>query len=449
VALTLRTVGAVPPIRYARSGDVHIAYQVLGQGPPDLVWVWGTLSHIELFWETPTGPWFYERLASFCRLITLDKRGTGMSDRVGPQPTLEERMDDVRAVMDAAESERAVIVGESEGGPMAMLFAATYPERTAALVLYGAFAKWVDDNFPGALTPAEFDRTVTDIVDHWGEGRLFNWFLPSLAGLDALAELSARWERLATTPGGFRDLMAMNRQLDARPILPTISVPTLVLHRRDDGVVSVEQGRYLAANIAGARYVELEGADHLPNSGDIEAVLGEIEEFVTGMRGGHSSDRVLVTVLFTDIVSSTEQLTAQGDQRWKSLLNAHHRVLHEHIARFGGRRVNTTGDGIIATFDGPGRAIKCACAVRDAVRTFGIELRAGLHTGEIEQRGDDVSGIAVHLAARIMSKASPGEVLVSRTVADLVAGSSVSFEDRGVHELKGVANQWQLLAVTV
>ena len=437
----------VPPIRYTRSGDVHIAYQVLGEGPPDVVWVWGTLSHIELFWETPTGPWFYERLASFSRLITFDKRGTGMSDRVGAQPTLEERMDDVRAVMDAAGSERAVIVGESEGGPMAMLFAATYPERTAALVLYGAFAKWVDEELPGAITRAEFDRIVTDIIDHWGEGRLFNWFLPSLAGLDVLAEMSARWERLATTPGAFRDLMAMNRQLDVRPLLSSIAVPTLVLHRRDDRVVSVDQGRYLAANIPGARLVELEGEDHLPNAGDIEAVLGEIEEFVTGVRGVNSADRVLATVLFTDIVSSTEQLTAQGDQRWKSVLDAHHRMLADHVARFGGRRVNTTGDGIVATFDGPGRAIKCACAVRNSVRAFGIEVRAGLHTGEIEQRGDDVSGIAVHLAARIMGHAQPGEVLVSRTVADLVAGSDVAFDDRGLHALKGIDTEWQLLAV--
>jgi class 3 adenylate cyclase len=431
-----------PETRYARSGDVHIAYQVVGSGPFDLVLVPGFVSHIEEWWEEPLCARFLERLAGFSRLILFDKRGTGLSDREAGVPTLEQRMDDVRAVMAAAGSERAAVLGISEGGPMSALFAATYPERTAALVLYGTFAEfrsWVP-------TPEHLEQFLHAIDERWGTGQSLPRFAPGLADDPRFRRWWARHERRAASPGAAMALMRMNSEIDVRHVLPAIRVPTLVLHRSGDVTVDVAAGRYLAAHILGAKYVELPGDDHLPYVGDSEAILGEIEEFLTGVRPVAEPDRVLATVLFTDVVGSTELAARLGDRRWRDLLDAHHAAVRRELARFRGREVGTVGDGFLATFDGPARAIRCADAIGAAVRTVGVEVRAGLHTGEIEIMGDDVGGIAVHIGARVAAEAGPGEILVSSTVKDLVAGSGLEFEDRGTRTLKGVPGEWRLFA---
>jgi class 3 adenylate cyclase/pimeloyl-ACP methyl ester carboxylesterase len=432
-----------PETRYAKSGDVHIAYQVVESGPTDLVLVPGFISHIEEWWEEPLSARFLERLASFSRLILFDKRGTGLSDREAGVPTLEQRMDDVRAVLAAAGSERAAVLGVSEGGAMSALFAATYPERTAALVLYGTFAEfcsWVP-------TPEHLEHFLHAIDEGWGTGRSLPHFAPSVADDSRFRRWWARYERLGASPGAAMALMRMNSEIDVRHVLPAIRVPTLVLHRTGDVTVDVEAGRYQAAHIPGATYVELPGVDHLPFVGDAEAVLDEIEEFLTGARPVAEPDRVLATVLFTDVVGSTELAARLGDRRWRDLLDAHHAAVRRQLARFRGREVKTVGDGFLATFDGPARAIRCADAIRASVRTLGLEVRAGLHTGEVELIGDDVGGIAIHVGARVAALAGPGEVLVSSTVKDLVAGSGLRFEDRGTHRLKGVPEGWRLFAV--
>jgi pimeloyl-ACP methyl ester carboxylesterase len=440
-----------PKTEYARSGHVHIAYQVVGQAPLDLVYVPGWVSHVELAWEEPTLARFLRRLASFSRLIVFDKRGTGLSDRVQDDklPTLEERMDDLRAVMDAVGSERAAVFGVSEGGNLCALFAATYPERTTALIMFGTFAKriWSPD-YPWAPTPEKRQREYELIEREWGNLMDLAHYVPSKVGDEAFARRLATYLRRAASPGAAVALLRMNTQIDVRHVLPTIHVPTLVIHRTGDRDVNVEEGRWLAARIQGARFVELPGADHFPWVGDQDAILDEIQEFLTGVRPSPEFDRALATVLFTDIVGSTDLAFRLGDRAWQDLLEQHHVLVRRELARFRGREVDTAGDGFLATFDGPARAIRCACSVRDAVRQLGIEIRAGLHTGEIELGGDKIGGIAVHIGARVAAVARASEVLVSSTVKDLVAGSGIRFADRGIHVLKGIPGEWHLFAAT-
>jgi pimeloyl-ACP methyl ester carboxylesterase len=437
----------VPSIRYARSGDVHVAYQQLGEGPLDLVFVPGAWSHLEVFWEEPSAARFLRRLAGFARLILFDKRGTGLSDRVEVLPTLEQRMDDVRAVMDAVGSERAALLGVSEGGPMCALFAATYPRRTTQLVLLGSSPRLLEaDDYPWGRPARLTDRFVERIERDWGQGISLPLFAPSAVGDERLERWFGRLERLGASPGAAVALTHMAAETDVRHLLPSISVPTLVLHRTEDRVVPVEAGRYLAERIPGARYRELPGNDHFPWFGDAEAILAEIEEFVTGTRPAPESDRFLATVLFTDIAGSTERIAQLGDRRWREVLEAHHALVRRELERFRGREVDTAGDGFFAAFDGPARAVRCALGIRDAVRPLGIDVRAGVHAGECEEIGGKIGGLAVHIGARVAGLAGPGEVLVSSTVKDLVAGSGLRFADRGTHELKGIPDRWRLFA---
>jgi len=437
-----------PETRYAKSGDVHIAYQVIGDGPIDLVWVPGWVSHVEYQWENPATARALSRLASFSRLILFDKRGTGLSDRVPESalPTLEQRIDDVRAVMDAAGCERAALFGTSEGGPMSLLFASTYPARTTALILYGSYPtrRWTPD-CPWGVT-AEQQASYEELVERdWGKGGDVDIRNPSASERER--QSFATFARMAASPGAALALLRMNFQIDVRPILPAIRVPTLILHRVGDQRVNVGGSRYMAQHIPGAKYVELPGTDHSWDTGDQDAILDDIEEFLTGALHPVESERVLATVLFTDIVGSTERLAELGDRRWRELLEDHFRLARRELGRHRGREVKTTGDGLLATFDGPARAIRCANAIRNAVRQLGIEIRAGLHTGEVEILDRDIGGIAVHTGARVVTEAEPGEVLVSSTVKDLVAGSGIEFDDRGAHTLKGVPGEWRLFRV--
>lgn len=357
-------------------------------------------------------------------------------------------MDDVRAVMDAAGSERAVLFGESEGGPMSLMFAATYPNRIQALVLFGAIVRWVDETFEGAFRPRDYEVMIDDLAEHRGDGQFIGLVAPSLREFpELLREVGGRFERMAFSPGSFRQLMMLHADLDARPIAANINVSTLVLHRSGDQVVDVRQGRWLAQHIPGARYLELEGDDHLMSAGDAESVLVAIEEFLTGAPRGALSDRVLATVLFTDIVDSTAQAAAMGDTRWRRVLDRHESLVRQLLTRYRGTEVKTTGDGFLATFDGPGRAIHCTQELISQLGGAGIDIRAGLHTGEIERRGNDIGGIAVHVAARVSALAGRGQALVSRTVKDLVAGSGITFTPFGTHELKGVPDSWELFSV--
>jgi class 3 adenylate cyclase/esterase/lipase len=429
-----------PDTRYAKSGDVHIAYQVFGEGPLNVVFAPPSFTNVEHWWDEPDVSRWLLRLASYARVVMFDKRGTGLSDRV-ELPGLDQRMDDLRAVMDAVGMEQAALLGISEGGTMSALFAATYPSRCRALVLCGAYAR----NFP---TQEGFARFL-DYVDHrWGSGGSVARFAPSRANDLAFQRWWAKSERLGASPAGVAAYARMNIQIDISDIIPTIRVPTLVIHRTDDKVVNVEGGRFLAQHIPGARYIELPGADHLPFVGDnVGDIDDAIEEFLTGSRPTVVVDRVLATVLFTDIVGSTEKAAALGDRRWRDLLGHHHTTIRRTLSRFRGHEVKTTGDGVLATFDGPARGVRCACAIADEIRPLGIEVRAGLHTGECEMIGDDVGGIAVHIGARVAAVAGPGEVLVSSTVKDLVAGSGLRFGDRGSHSLKGVPGEWRIFAV--
>ncbi len=439
-----------PPTQYAKSGDASIAYQVVGDGPIDLVVVLGFATHLDIQWDAPPFARFLERLSSFSRLIVFDKRGTGLSDPVAEVPNLEQRIDDVRAVMDDAGSERAALLGISEGGPMSVLFAATHPERVTALVLHGAMGRTTEaPDYPWA-SPAEALResAAEFIVPYWGrqaEG-MVELFAPSLVDDPQVVEFIARLERSAASPAMVQQIFEMFLDIDVRAVLPTIHVPTLVLHRRADRVVNRRAGEDLAAHIPGARYVELPGIDHLPWAGDSEAVLGEVEEFLTGARTAPEPDRVLATVMFTDIVGSTERAAELGDARWRDLLSAHQEAVRRELGRFRGHEVKTLGDGYLATFDGPARAVRCGWAVTEAARGLGLEVRIGLHTGEVELMDDDVGGIAVHIAARVGALAGAGEVLVSSTVKELVAGSGIEFEDRGAKQLKGIADEWRLFA---
>jgi class 3 adenylate cyclase len=438
-----------PETRYTKSGDFNIAYQVVGDGPLDLVYVSGWISNVELTWEEPTYARFLRRLASFSRLITFDKRGTGLSDPVplNALPTLEERMDDLRAVLDAVGSERAALFGHSEGGNMSVLFAAAHPERTVALVTFGIFAKriWSPD-YPWAPTPEARQQTIEQLERDWGADMDLAGLAPSADG--AFKRRLRTYLRRSASPGAAVTLLRMNTEIDTRAVLPTIGVPTLVLHRTGDLDANVEEGRWIASQILGARFVELAGVDHLPWVGDQDAVLAEVEEFLTGVRPSREPDRVLATVLFTDIVGSTERASELGDRRWRELLEQHHAIVRRQLERYQGHEVDTAGDGFLATFDGPARAIRCARAIDAALRDLGLDVRAGLHTGECELLGGKVAGVAVHTGARVAARAGPGEVLVSQTVRDLVAGSGIEFEDRGAHELKGVPGEWRLYAVS-
>ncbi|MGH8249820.1 MAG: adenylate/guanylate cyclase domain-containing protein [Steroidobacteraceae bacterium] len=434
--------------RYVRSGDVHIAFQVVGDGPIDLVFVPGFVSHLEYQWELPACARLLERLASFTRLILFDKRGTGLSDRVLEVPTLEQRMDDVRVVMDAVGSARAAVLGVSEGGPMSALFAATYPDRTSALVLYGSFARiaWAKDH-PFGRKPEDYEDRLVKFGRAWGSGAMVESFAPSGAGDATLRQWWGNFERLSASPGAMLAVQRMNYEIDARHVLPLIQTPTLVMHRAGDCVVKVEHGRYLAQHIPDAQFVELPGEDHVPFAGDSEAITNRIQEFLAGAPCEVEPERMLATLLFTDIAGSTERAASLSDRRWRDLLAQHHAAVRRELARFRGWEIETAGDGFLAAFDGPARAVRCADAIRKAIASLGIELRAGLHTGEVEQTGDKIGGIAVHIGARVAAEARPGEVLVSHTVKDLVAGSGLQFTDRGVHALKGVGGEWRFFAL--
>ena len=435
-------------VAYARSGDVHIAYTVLGDGPIDLVYTNGIWSNLEALWEEPRWVRYAERLASFSRLIVFDMRGVGLSDRGGEPPFLELMVEDAGAVMDAASSETAALFAASRAGVMAMLFAATHPERVRALVLYDTWAKNLrSDDHPYGATTAEDDDFVNRFVAEMGTAQNLDLQAPSGLGDERFVRWWARFERLITSPAGFRELADVRRNSDVRAVLPLIQAPTLVLHRAGDRIVPVDQGRYLGQAIPNARFVELPGDDHIPFVGDADAIVDEVQEFLTGARPIPDTERVLATVLFTDIVGSTERAAALGDRSWRELLQQHHALVRSELERFRGVEIDTAGDGFMASFDGPARAIRCACEIQDAVSQLRLEIRAGVHTGECERIGDKLSGIAVHIAARVAGTAGPGQVLVSQTVRDLVAGSGIEFEDRGEHELKGVSETWRLFAV--
>jgi pimeloyl-ACP methyl ester carboxylesterase len=442
----------VPDIRYARSGDVSIAYSVLGEGPFDLVWTPGALSHLDFIWEDGDRARFFQSLASFSRLIMFDKRGTGLSDRVSGIADLETRMDDIRAVMDAAGSESAAVCGVSEGGPMALLFAATYPERVRALVNYGSLPRFVrGPNFPWKEPKHEYLAEYEAEVEVWGtEENAREWLeLQGMAATPEAVRERARRDRMAISPGALLQLARMNAEIDVRPVLPTIRVPTLILHRTEDHL-PIEAARWMAEQIPGARFVELPGGPHMPYLGDWEAVVSTIREFVEPicLESARPYDSVLATVLFTDLVGSTAKAAELGDRGWRDLLEQHHARTRTELTRFRGVELDTAGDGFFARFDGPARAIRCACGVRDAVTDLGLEVRAGIHTGECEILDGKVAGLAVSIGARVAAQAGPGEVLVSQTVKDLVAGSGIEFADRGAAELKGVPGEWQLYSVT-
>jgi class 3 adenylate cyclase len=448
----------MPPTQYARSGDLSIAYQVVGDGPIDLVWVPGFVSHVELIWEMPPALRIIERLASFSRLIMFDKRGTGLSDPVDGSPTLEERIDDLRAVMEAAGSPQAVVIGVSEGVPMSILFAATHPELVSALVLYGGMARstWAPD-YPWATPTDALLESSMEMLPHLYDGAVLEIMAPSMADNPQARQMFARFQRYAASPAMLQQNMLMFLDIDVRAILPTIDVPTLVIHRRGDQTVNRRAAEWMAGQIEGATYVELSGNDHLPFAGDSDAIVDEVEEFVTGVRRTTEIDRVLATVMFTDIVDSTKRASAMGDRAWRDLLDAQNTVLRRELGRFRGTEIKTLGDGMLATFDGPARAIRCALDMTEAVKPLDIDIRVGLHTGEIELVGGsasggtnsamDVAGIAVHIAARVGALAGSSEVLVSSTVKDLVAGSGIAFSERGEHMLKGIPDQWRLFAV--
>jgi class 3 adenylate cyclase len=433
-----------PTTRYARSGDASIAYQVIGEGPVDLVSVGGPASHIDLEWENPLTERALERLASFTRLVRFDRRGTGLSDPVERPPTLEQQMDDLRAVMDAVGLERTALWGSTDAGLGAM-FAATYPERLTALMLWGVTARGAD-----VITPEVTERML-EAMEHYGEGRFLPLYAPSRVGDSNFEEWWTRYERAAASPGTARKILELILQSDITAILPTIRVPTLVLHRSGDALVPIELGRELASRIPDARFVETPGIDNYPWTGDwdseVEPILDAVEEFLTGSRRSRESDRVLSTVLFTDIVGSTERAATLGDRRWRELLGKHDAIVRAQLERWRGREVKNVGDGFVATFDGPARAVRCADTILRAVEPVGLQVRAGLHTGECERMGSDVGGIAVHIGARVAALAEGGEVLVSRTVKELVVGSGLSFVDRGESELRGVPGEWRLFAL--
>ena len=445
----------IPPVNYIKSGELYIAYQVFGEGAIDLILLPGWISHLEVAWEQPRLVNSFRRLSSFSRLILIDKRGTGLSDRVSPSdlPTLEQRMEDIRAVLDAVGSSSTVLYGISEGGPLCMLFAATYPKRCAALIIYGSWARaFKAPDYDWGFDPVEFENILTSLEPQWGKGTAVNIIAPSLAHDEQFCAWWGRYERMSTSPGAALGILRMAFEGDVRHVLPAISVPTLVLHRTHDGFVNVKHGRYIAEHISDARYIELEGEDHFPLAGDSTAVDREIEHFLSSLvdiRRSPNSDRMLATVLFTDIVGSTEHATDLGDEKWKELISLHDQFVRQKIAYYHGKEIKTIGDGFLVTFDGPGRGVNCADAIRKSVRSLGLEIRSGLHTGEVEVVDHDTAGIAVNIACRISGLAESGEILVSSTVKDLVVGSNIEFLDRGLHALKGVSYEWHLFAANL
>ncbi len=463
-----------PKTEYARYGELSLAYQVVGEGDIDIVIVPSFVSHIEFWWAHPAAKSFFDRIASFSRLLIFDKAGTGLSDPVSAVPTLEERAGEVEAVMDAAGMERAAIIGLSEGGPMAIFFSTTRRERTEALVLFDTYPtmfvgtkpsslreavdsspgiddvrRWAaeiglrEDEIPNAAQLERSRRIGRHVLDDWGEGKALKAFVPHQGDEAQLGLL----ERLCASPGMARATMASAIRLDVTDLLESVDVPTLLVHARDDLAVPVQFSRFMARRIPGARLLEVEGEDHAPWFSSPEEIGGEVEQLLTGARHAPRPERVLATVLFTDIVGSTERAAQLGDARWRALLERHDELTRRHVGEFGGTAVKSTGDGQLATFGGPAAAVRCTEAVRDALAQEGIPIRAGLHTGEIERIGEDVGGLGVHLAARVCAEAAPGEILVSRTIRDLVVGSGLAFEDRGIHRLKGVPGEWELLAV--
>ena len=433
-------------VHYAKNGDIHLAYQTVGDGPPDILFIWGPFSNIDVVWEHPPARRFIDRMGEIGRLIHFDRQGTGLSDRVREFPTLEKQMDDVVAVLDAVGSERAVLIGGGDASMMTILFAATHPERTSGLVLSDPRVRVLaSEDFPWAFTEDQWTSIKEMVADGWGQGVSQVVAAPTTFGDETARQFWARLERQSLAPGAVLPMFEMLAQVDVRPVLSTIQVPTLVLHRTGDQFCPIDQGRFYAEHIAGARFVELPGEDHAGWEGDADPGNDEIEEFITGHRPVRAPDRVLATVLFTDIVGSTERARELGDRKWRELLDRHDELSRAELERHQGRLIKTTGDGLLATFDGPARAIRCASTLRQVLP---VPIRAGLHTGEVELRGDDVGGIAVHIGARVAAVAAAGEVLVSRTVKDLVAGSGIVFADRGSHALKGVADEWQLYAVT-
>ncbi|MEA2361769.1 MAG: hypothetical protein QOD71_914 [Thermoleophilaceae bacterium] len=435
--------------RYAKSGDLNIAYIAEGEGALDLVWIPPWISQVEYLWSEESLSAVLDRLTTFARVISFDRRGSGLSDPLYGAPTLEEQMDDVIAVMDAAGCERAAIAGTLEGGPMATLFAATHPDRVSALVLYATFARatWAP-GYEWAWNAEERKLRMDQLIDHWGEGWVAGSVAPSRMSDPRFMEWSGRLERLAASPATIRRIFDLIGEFDVRDVLPSIRVPTLVLHRSGDTFIKVEHSRYMAERIPGAKLVELEGTDNLFSMGDTEAVLGEIEEFLTGERHVNEPDRMLATVLFTDICGSTQHAAQMGDRSWRFMLERHDALFRRALERHRGREIKRTGDGFLATFDGPARAIRCASDVADAVASIGLQVRAGLHTGELEVMDGDLGGMAVHIAARVLDRAAPSEVLVSSTVKDLVVGSGIDFEARGLHDLRGVPGEWQLFSVS-
>ena len=428
-----------PETQYANSGGVSIAYQVVGDGALDLLVAPGFVSHLDLLWLLPAASRFFGALASFARVIFFDKRGTGLSDPVDSVPTLQDRIDDMRAVLDAVDSRRTALFGISEGGPMSVLFAATYPERVIALVLYGSIAYGRDPEF------SESWSKVRALADDWGKGNSNLLFSPSMSGNVVMRRMVAVYERAAASPAMARAVTEALFDIDVRAVLPSIQAPTIVIHREHERVIPVSQGRMLADGIPGAKLVLLPGIDHNPWIGDHTLMSDTISQFLTGRVTDQPPDRILTTLMFTDIVASTER--ASSDSGWRELLEAHNSAVRDALATYRGREVNTTGDGFLATFDGPGRAIECATAIKEAVRPLGIEIRAGIHTGEVDILDADVAGVAVHLAARVCSAAGPGEIFVTSTVKDLVTGGGIRFTELGAHTLKGVPDTWVLYSV--
>jgi class 3 adenylate cyclase len=435
----------LPVTRYAPSGDLNIAYQTMGDGPIDLIIVPGMVSHVEFMHEGPGYTAFLRRLARFARVVTFDKRGQGLSDRMSGAPSLEQRMDDVRAIMDDIGSTQAALLGISEGSAMSIMFAATYPERVSRLILYSGFASSPFQKI------ADFEAIASERAKAWGTGKLINLINPSQANNPEAVSRFAKFERLSASPGAFKSFTLLNASIDVGSILSAVRVPTLVLHRATDSLIPVQAGRDLARQIPGSRYIEYPEGDHIMTFGDVDTLLGDIEEFVTGHRESSSTEteRVLATVLFTDIVDSTRSASGMGDLKWRQVLDSHDQLAKEVIEKHRGRLIKSTGDGILATFDGPGRAVRCALAFGSMSKQIGLALRAGLHTGEIEIRGRDIGGIAVHAAARVMGQSNADEVLVSRVVTDLVAGAGLKFSDRGSHEFKGLPGRWDLFAASL
>jgi class 3 adenylate cyclase/alpha-beta hydrolase superfamily lysophospholipase len=439
-----------PETRYAKSGGVHIAYQVFGHGESDLVFVPGWTSHIEYAWEEPVFARFLNRLGSFCRVTWFDKRGTGLSDRDVGLPTLEQRMDDVRAVMDTVGVQRAAILGTSEGGSMSILFAATYPEKVSHLILYGAFARRIwDPDYPWAPTLKQREEWIDSLERGWGSDVELETLAPSRANDEGFKKWFTTYGRLSVSPAAAVALARMNTYIDVRNVLPSIHVPTLVIHRTGDRDVNIGNGVYLSKNIPGAKFVELPGDDHVWGAGDTDAVVDQIEEFLTGVRSAGHPDRVLSTILFTDIVDSTKKATEIGDDRWKKLLVTHNDLVRSELAKFRGREIKSTGDGFVAIFDGPGRGVQCAREIIASGKKLGLSIRAGLHTGECELVGNDIAGVAVHIASRISGLADGNEVLVSSTVKDLVSGSGIQFQNMGTRSLKGVEGRWHVYSAPI